>query len=478
MRSRHTHPPAGSRCHHHARAMFAIVTGGFLLLTATHAVDIVESHAHRPSHPDIVVLMLDDTPPIHRLVNRMPTVGPWFNGGLRFDRYSGNDPLCCPGRAAFLSGQWSKHHRVREQDGWLFDPRMTIATQLDAVGYWTAFVGKYLNGLPLIVDKTPPGWDRTLLAEGHYYDYDAWRDGILEHHAKEVGDYSTDVYADAAVEVVRAAPAGAPVFLVLAPFATHAAAGNFPTAAPRHIHDARCDGIGVRAGPAYNEADISDKPPLIASQPLVPFPSGWPLGPACRSLLAVDEMFARVKAEFDRQGRTDVLWVLTADNGMAWGQHRWRWKQVAYATPMPLYIRWIAGRHVIDASVQNVDLAPTLAAVAGTSMGPYPNGHPRDGLDISSLLDGQGSLTRTGLYEERHSVSQKGIPVWAGWTGIRTTEAHRLGRWHWIEWADGPRELYDLNNDRSELANLAGAAEYASVRKALTRELAAMRGGP
>jgi N-acetylglucosamine-6-sulfatase len=438
----------------------------------------------RPKQPNIVVLMLDDMPPEPRLIERMPTVGPWFAQGLQFEHYIGNDPLCCPGRAAFLSGQYSHHHGVTANDATLFDPRVTIATRLQDAGYHTMLAGKYLNLFANVADKTPPGWDRTAILADEYYDYDFWRDGKMEHHGSRPADYSTDVVAKAAVRMLEAAPPDKPIFLELTPFAVHSglhAPLGMPRVAPRYARDPRCIGIGVRAGPAYEEADVSDKPAFFSQLPALPYPHGWPLITPCRALLSVDEMFSNVLDVLQREGRLDdTMFVLLADNGMAWGDHRWWGKRVSYATPLPLYVRWDAlhrGPGVVSDYVTNVDLAPTLAAIGGTAMGQLANGRGVDGLDVSGLLDGTSKPVRQSILEERASTGEEATPEEPGWWAIRTTDQHPLGLWHYIEWNDGQRELYDLSADPAELTNVAGEARVADVESALHSELLVLSEG-
>ncbi|MBA2255032.1 MAG: sulfatase-like hydrolase/transferase [Chloroflexi bacterium] len=455
--------------------VLVLVASSLSVSTATSLVTLVGV-----SRPNIVVLMLDDMPPEPRLIERMPFTSAFLADGVSFSNYYGNDPLCCPGRAAFLSGQYSHHHGQIDNDGTRFDPTITLATRLQDAGYWTAMAGKYLNGLSEIPDKTPPGWDRLAVTAGRYYDYQLWRDGAVEDHGSAPEDYSTDVISDAAARILRDAPAGKPIYLQITPFAPHSGSPDaLPTVAPRHVTDPRCKGIGVRGGPAYNESDMSDKPAFLQEQPLQPYPTGWPLIRACRALLSVDEMVARVAGLLAEQGRLDeTLFLLTADNGMAWGDHRWQTKQIAYATPLPLYVRWPGDQRAgtMTTYVTNVDLAPSLAAVAGTSMGVLANGRPPDGLDISRLFSGRGSLGRTALLEERSAIGQGGqLPDGPGWRAIRTTDKHALGRWHYIEWADGSTELYDAQRDPYELRSRNGAA-FEQIRATLAAELEALYG--
>jgi N-acetylglucosamine-6-sulfatase len=296
---------------------------------------------HQQARPDIVVIMLDDVGPAPLdMWQHLPTIDRMFvEQGVRFTDYTGNDPLCCPGRANFLTGQLAIHHGVTRNDARLFDPRETIATELASVGYHTIIAGKYFNTMELLADKTPPGWSRAMIYPGGYWADTYWVQGRPLRTGLADSDYSTDVIARQALPWLRAAPRDQPVFLYLAPYATHGGRDqhrflpwNQPAPAPRHVGDPRCADVQPYTSPAYNEADVSDKPAYIRRQPLLPIPE-WSLVAWCEALLSVDETLARVEQEMERQGRDNVLYLLTADNGMGWGAHRWHAKVVPYAIP-------------------------------------------------------------------------------------------------------------------------------------------------
>src|SRR5689334_13886516 len=80
------------------------------------------------SRPSIVVVIIDDLPQMDdRVWSRLPTISRMFLGnGVRFTDYVGNDPLCCPGRANALTGQFTDHTGVTYNNARLFDPRETI----------------------------------------------------------------------------------------------------------------------------------------------------------------------------------------------------------------------------------------------------------------------------------------------------------------------------------------------------------------
>jgi arylsulfatase A-like enzyme len=231
--------------------------------------------------------------------------------------------------------------------------------------------------------------------------------------------------------------------------------------------------------PNYNEADVSDKPPWVQKQPLLTdsYANGWPMVRYCREMLGIDWMVKQVTAELSAEGRlSNTLLVFTADNGSHWGIHRIGQKKLTpYSAPVPLYMSWPAmwgsARHEIGDAVSNIDLAPTFCTLAAScTLGPYPTGQAQpDGKSLVPILNepaGPG-IARQGVLESAFGGERK-------WHGIRTTPDSDLGNWHYIQWADGSRELYDLDVDPFELENRAGNAAYAEIRKVLAGRLAAL----
>ena len=106
------------------------------------------AEADTASKPNIVVVMADDMraddlrfmPSLRQLVT---------DRGLKFRNSFSPYPLCCPARASFLSGQYAHNHKVFGNNAPFgfgsFDDSRTVATALQAAGYRTGFVGKYLN---------------------------------------------------------------------------------------------------------------------------------------------------------------------------------------------------------------------------------------------------------------------------------------------------------------------------------------------
>ncbi len=405
-----------------------VLTCALLVFLSLHAVHVVADETPQ-DRPDIIVVMVDDLGMVgDRVLERLPNIRSlWLERGLRFEAAYSETPLCCPGRAAFLTGQHTRRHGVVVNDARLLDPQHTIATALDQAGYFTVMSGKYLNGVGALADRTPPGWDRVAML-------DTWSRNLtsewwVQDFAQTAGFFDRFA-ADRALEWLHGAPRDQPLFMWLTPHAPHKADGVpeewVTDIEPRYVSDPRCDGIRPFQPPGYA---------------LPRAPDGFPLDDVCRSLLTADDMVGQVRAEVERQGR-DPYWLFTSDNGMAWGAHGFTQKNVPSSDRLPLYV---TGPGVISgetsALVSNIDLAPTLADLAGVEM-------PRaDGISFERVLRGEDGRRRAMLQD--HPV---GGPTGLGdltgpWWAIRT------GSWRLVVWRG--THLYQTEDDRWELNDLA-----------------------
>jgi arylsulfatase A-like enzyme len=451
---------------------------------------------HAPAgQPDIVVFMVDDLAAIdHRVLDRLPTIRSFFlEHGVEFTDYLGEDPLCCPGRASFLTGQWAHHHGVTLNDARLFDPSMTIATQLQAVGYDTIIAGKYLNDTQLLKDLTPPGWTHSLIYSGGYWGSELWLgSGPTPAQAVQLPPtrYTLSYIDRNAVAWIDSAPVNQPIFALLTPFAPHYAdqegtdedpsgvlTVHQPSPDIKYLNDPRCQGIPNWDPPNYNEPDVSDKPAYIrALPPIRQYPLGWPLDRVCESLLSVDDFVGHVQAAMAAAGRTNVLYVFTDDNGMTWGAHRWAKKHLPYATPMSLFMHWsleLGGApSQFPGTVQNIDLAPTFCAIAGCTLGPFDDGYGVDGVSLVPALLQSQPIGRQFVYEEYPLPGPDGMPAW--W-GVRTTDENSLGDWVFTQYADGECELYNLQQDPWQLHNRCNQPILSSIQSVLAQQVAQFR---
>lgn len=455
----------------------------------------------RSPAPDIVVIVLDDIPPLDgRLWTELPNIRRTFvQQGLEFTDAHVETPTCTPGRAGLLTGLHTHHHGAYKTDGSLFDPGETVATELQAEGYHTIAVGKWVNLFERVWDKQPPGWDDFHGYGGGYYDYVLYSNGVGRSYGHKPRDYSTDVIARIATREIAQAPRGKPLFAWITPYAMH----KPWSVAPRHRQANRCDPARWKP-PGYMERNVRDKPAYI-QQSRVKRRGGYELGRICKGMLSVDELVGDVVRQLDRLRRLEnTMLILTSDNGMAFGSQRiYNNKKVPYGTHIPLFVHWerLLGMlpRQVGERVQNIDVAPTLCDIAGCELGPYPTGQLRpDGVSLLRLLT--GDRTRLGRRAVLASYQEEGHEIPPYWSVTTTgssplarkgcAQAKRGGcRWMYTEYATGEVELYDLTGgpchawkrsargDPCMLKNRAGTRRLADVERALRAELHRLQPG-
>jgi N-acetylglucosamine-6-sulfatase len=419
------------------------------------------------SPPNIVLILTDD----QRVdtLRVMPSVQRFLvEQGMTLRRAIVTNPLCCPSRATILTGRYSHTTGVYTNGGvdggWSAFQRSesdTIATALQAAGYRTALIGKYLNGYRGNEVYVPPGWDRWFaFAEqnGAYYDYEIFDDAAgpgLVSYGSLPKDYSTDVIRRKAVGFIRSVPPATPFFLMVTPYAPHGPL----TVAPRHV--GAFAGAPVRLAPSVNESDVSDKPAYIQTRGLAdPDLLRRRTRRQWEMLLAVDELVSRIDAALVESGHDNTLVIFTSDNGLSNGEHRWAGKLVPYEESLrvPMVVRLpgaVAAGTVSDALVSNADLAPTIADFAGASLSV-------DGVSLRPLLLDDASSVRDSVVLE-HLQGGSRVPSFCG---VRT-HAFLFARY-----STGEEELYDLGQDPWQLENVAAVrTRKAAELRTLTRSL-------
>ena len=295
------------------------------------------------------------------------------------------------------------------------DHTNTLPVWLQAAGYYTAHIGKYLNNYGVDSPAPPPGWSRWfgLIDPTTYklFDYTGERrrrGGELRAHTAE--EYQTDVLAAEAEKVLRSrAGAGKPFFLTVAPVAPHLeriATASRCRRGRRPATRGRSPTRRCRSKPAYDEADVADKPAHIRRLPrLSPATKATRVLDIYRarlaSLLAVDDLVERLVtalADTGQLGRTVI--IFTSDNGFLLGEHRvpdQKYFPYEESIRVPLIIRgggFPAGATAAQ-PVSNIDLAPTIVALTGARARRVMDGQPL----LPLALDPQQGKDRTLLVE-------------------------------------------------------------------------------
>jgi arylsulfatase A-like enzyme len=377
-------------------------------------------------------------------------------------------------------GGFEKFHAQRLEDS-------TIGTWMKAAGYRTGFMGKYLNGYPDTAAKNyvPPGWDEwSSPAAGNPYsefNYTMNENGNLVQYGNTADDYMTDVLSRKANAFIQQTGSDKrPFFLFVATYAPH------QPATPALKYANAFQGEQAPRPPSYNEADVSDKPDWIKSKPVLGEPAQRQMDNLMRrrmqTMLSVRDLVEGVVDTLRKQGLLDNTYIIfTSDNGFHLGEHR---LHAGKLTPydedinVPLFVRGpgIRGGQERKEFVANIDLAPTIAELAGATVPDFV-----DGRSMVSLLRGetperwrlaflveqeeqhfnQGGPNRQvlepqDLMEQELAATQKRIPAYA---------ALRTATHMYAVYSTGEKELYDLTKDPYELNNIINTADKKLVEQ-------------
>jgi arylsulfatase A-like enzyme len=403
--------------------------------------------------PNLVVIVADDLDaPTTAEMPRLPDL--LANRGLSFTRAYASQPVCAPSRASILTGQYPHNHTVRSNHApgggfpaFRRHEQATIAIWLRNAGYSTSLVGKYINDYPEGAGDAyvPPGWDdwfghMSALEDGRYFNYWVNDNGNVQRFGANQEDYSVDVETARAVRFIRdAAGRSGPFFLYLGPEAPHEPA-----------HYAERFGAEFRYSlaprpPSFNEGDVGDKPSWVRAAKLLTDEAIDRTDKfqrfRLRSLRAVEEMVDGVLQALAETGALERTYVFfTSDNGLLMGQHRVvgiKGNPYEETIRVPLMVR---GPGVpigtVEAFVLNVDLAPTLLELAGTTV---PD--TVDGRSLVPLLTGASPPSwRNDVLIENYGAG----PSYA----LRTPD------WLYNHQDTEEFELYDMHKDPFQIQSL------------------------
>lgn len=424
-----------------------------LLLLLPSCSEAKRVRAAAVTKPNIIVVMTDDQRWDMLTAEFMPQTWDRFvSNGIRFTNAFTTTGLCCPSRMSFLTGDLASRHGVQTNDGTssIGPDEQTLAVDLQAQGYRTMLIGKYVNNYGVFAPYIPPGWTRWagFATNAAYLNYDLIVDGNTVHYGETPADYSTDVIKDIALDFINQSVAlKQPFFAFITPTAPH------PTANLEHMVAQRHQGMWSNLPPyrerAWAEADMSDKSAEMQSIPLAPgvidSTDGFRIL-QLESLLAVDELMNAIYQKLvQKRIRKDTIVVFTSDNGFFWYEHRLTAKNNAYdeGHRVPLVVSH-PNKLGLQTQIESrliilQDITTTLAAWAGVT--PATG---QDGYNLTTVLQGQAPVWPRTL-----------IPF-EGWyeSGMPHYTATRQMNHKVINWATGEIEEYDLIADPFEKESL------------------------
>jgi arylsulfatase A-like enzyme/Tfp pilus assembly protein PilF len=355
---------------------------------------------HAQSRPSVLLMTLD-TVRADRIgaygyaKAATPTLDRLAREGVRFADATTQAPLTGPAHAAILTGQYPARLGVRDNATTPIPAgTATIAQAFKSSGYRTAgFVAAFILGPEYGFAQ---GFDTF---DASFAQFSAGSKLQAQRRGGEV--------VDAAIKWLEAN------------------AANGPTFAWVHLYD------------AHSPYD-----------PPEPFRTRFQASPYDGEIAYVDSAVAKLVGALEQRGQLDrTIVAAIADHGEGLGDHG-EAEHGLFLYDSVLHVPWIlrlpareSAGAIVKRQVRTIDVAPTLAALAGIAM-------PKvDGESVVPLLRGAGPGDPPPSYAETF------YPKWHfGWSELRSV---RVGDWKYV---DAPKpELYDLRADPAERRSLVDA---------------------
>jgi arylsulfatase A-like enzyme len=468
-----------------ARAV--LLAASTVVLTATSG--FAAPAAAAPKRYNMVFVLVDDlrfdamgflTPGL-----QTPNIDFLARNGVYFPNAVVTSALCSPSRATILTGQTARNHGVIDNNNSSENGLVFFPQYLRSAGYQTAFVGKWHMGDA--TDAPRPGFDHwvSFRGQGSYFPTDSLtpqqlaagqrRTLNVDGRSVEQKGYITDELTDYAMEwLERGRDPAKPFFLYL----SHKAVHSDPKPPARYAGQYADLEIKLPASMANTEENNRGKPlwvrnernswhgadfPYHTDQPLQEYVREY-----YRTLSAVDDSLGRITAYLRKHGlENDTLIVFYSDNGFLFGDHGLIDKRNAYEpsvrVPMIAYAPGLLPKGVVNpARVRNLDLAPTFLDVAHAA--PPAQFEGRSILPIASGKAAPDTWVQDFIYEYYWEWTFPQTP---------TTFAIQHGRLKYIQYHGvwDIEELYDLERDPDEMANLIDDPAYFQTKVDLRRRL-------
>ena len=372
-------------------------------------------------------------------------------------------PVCCPARACLLTGQHALTHGVFVNDVHLADDAVSMAKLFSAVGYDTAYVGKWhVDGRGrsnYIPPESRQGFEYWKVLEcthdynnSHYYAGDSeqplmWEGYDAIEQTQDVQSYLRDRKNND--------KSTTPFLLVLSWGPPHAPYETAPEAY-REMYDP--DAIELRP----------NVPPEMAEEA-----RDWIAGYYAHCT-ALDDCLGALLQTLEEEGLAEnTIFVFTSDHGDMLGSQGEVKKQRPWeeSIRVPFLLRWPQrfgweGR-AVDALLDTPDILPTLLSLTDI---PIPE--TVEGRDFSATIEGgQDPSGGAALIYCPHPFGQ-----FLRVDGGREYRGLRTSNYTYARDLSGPWLLYDNETDPFQLENLVNRAEVqdlqADLEALLQRKLA------
>ncbi len=444
--------------------------------------------------PNLIVILIDDlrfdeTGASGHPYMKTPHIDRIANEGAQFVNAFHTTPLCSPNRASIVTGQYASRHGIIDNVGRdaMSHRLANYHLDLQKLGYETAHIGKWHMGN----DASPrPGYDHwvSFRGQGKITDPVLWEEG----EERTIPGYVSDILSERAVDYVRR-KRKKPFALFLAHKAVHPDVqqkqdGTIDVSTMEGYvlperHRELYKGATYPMRPNVRPLDevLQQKPAWKELFELRKDPSSRPFLDALHvgsqeevreraaMMASVDEGIGALLAALEETRQLDkTCIVFLGDNGFFFGEHglgaerRFPYEEGIRTAFFVRYPKRIPAGSRFEQMVLAIDIAPTMIDLAGGKPGAQMQGR-----SLVPLMKGRGRKWRESFLVEYFNESAWPWIVGMSYKAVRT-ERHKFI--HWVH-KEGVDELYDLERDPYEIANVIGDGSYAQARKDLVKEL-------
>jgi arylsulfatase A-like enzyme len=388
--------------------------------------------------------------------------------GVIFDNHYVTTSICMASRASIMTGMYEYKHGCNFGQGGLEAStwQQSYAILLREAGYFTGFAGKYgIDG----VDTPADSFDVWGGGPGQT-NYATAKNASMVQYAEEY-PHSTLSYGAFGQDFIQSAVEQDKPFCLSISFkAPH------KPATPDPQFDGIYDGIDFTK-PA-NFGRINGEHLSLQSKQGRQYDRGVSWGyeleyneamrPYYQQIYGIDVALGMIREELERSGVAEnTVVIYTSDNGYICGSHGYGSKvlpmEESARVPLMIYDprHPVSGKELrCDALTANIDFAPTILEMAGL---PIPE--DMDGKSLTDLLDDpQGEIHNTVALMNVFN------PVPTHCQTVVTKRWKYTYWWYANDEMEPAEELFDLQNDRLEMHNLASNSEYRQALEMMRTE--------
>ena len=450
------------------RAVLSCLSSAALVVSVTQA-----ASAPATTPPNVLFLLSDDqrfdtinalgnaeilTPNLDRLVHR------GFAFTHAFIMGSGQPAVCVPSRAMLMTGRTLFRATATFTSGTIPAALPLWPEVMRQAGYDSFIIGKWHNDRASLARAFNGGGAIFLSGMADHaklpvYDFDPTR-AYAKTNERIATKFSSELFADAAIEFLRERKTEKPFFLYVAFTAPHD-----PRTPPKEFASLYPP-EKIRLPKSFlREHPFDNGEMRVRDEQLLP----WPRTPeAVRKEIAsyyamitdLDAQIGRILEALEKSGRgTNTIIVFASDNGLAVGRHGLLGKQNLYEhsvrVPLVLAGPGIPKGKRSDALCYLFDLFPTVCELTGV---PVPA--TVEGKSLVPVLRGQQKKVRNEVFGAYRDVQRM----------VREEEWKliyypKIERWQLFDVRHDPGELNDRSADAKQVARLAAMKENLSAQQ-------------